>query len=252
VIGQLNATSTIVQEVFIINNKEKPSGEHFVVTSLHDAPAESWKEKNLRLIEANYTTKSREFENKLEALKRQYEGQKTVLSEKITFAAKFIKDASPEDFKTMLNFLTGKITHLVVGSLYSPEIITMEEFEQKVLKQEDRWSSDGIKLITIYGKGRGQLNYRINEYSDGSGFNKLVLLFTNYADAHAKVEEILLAKESYDVNTIDVAKKYGIKLDAEKVKAYKAGKIKEIDSRILRTQEELSSWNDQKKAIRKI
>lgn len=252
VIGQLNATSTIVQEIFLVNNKEKPSGEHFVVTSLHDAPAESWKEKNLKQIEANYDSKSREYEKRLKDLERHYEAQKTILGEKITFAAKVIKDASPKDFQTMLNFLTGKITHLITGTLYNPEIITMAEFEEKQLKGEERWSGNGIKLMSIYGAGRGQLDYRLHEYYDGSGSNQIVLLFTSYPDAHAKMEEILLAKEKYGTHVIESAKKYGIKLDPVKVKAYRDERLKEIDSRISGFQESITSYNAQKKEVKKI
>lgn len=52
VIGKLNAEQTIVQEVFVSQGQEFPSGENFVVKSLHDKPAESWKAKSLRELEA--------------------------------------------------------------------------------------------------------------------------------------------------------------------------------------------------------
>ena len=48
IVGKLNSQETIVQEIFVSAGQEIPSGENFVVKSLHDAPAESWKEKNLR------------------------------------------------------------------------------------------------------------------------------------------------------------------------------------------------------------
>ena len=53
VIGSLNSQEKIVQEIFIVGGSEIPSGEHFVVKSLHDAPAVSWKEKNIKEIEVN-------------------------------------------------------------------------------------------------------------------------------------------------------------------------------------------------------
>lgn len=39
VVGKLNAQQTIVQEIFVSAGQEIPSGENFVVKSLHDAPA---------------------------------------------------------------------------------------------------------------------------------------------------------------------------------------------------------------------
>jgi len=36
VVGKLNAQETIVQEIFVSNGNEIPSGENFVVKSLHD------------------------------------------------------------------------------------------------------------------------------------------------------------------------------------------------------------------------
>lgn len=50
VLGNLNSQEKIVQEIFIVNESEIPSGEHFVVKTLHDAPAVSWKEKNLKRV----------------------------------------------------------------------------------------------------------------------------------------------------------------------------------------------------------
>lgn len=48
IIGDLNQTEKIVQEIFVTEDgAEIPSGERFVVKSLLDTPAKSWKEKRL-------------------------------------------------------------------------------------------------------------------------------------------------------------------------------------------------------------
>ena len=54
VLGNLNSQEKIVQEVFVVDGSEIPSGEHFIVKSLHDATAISWKEKRLQEIEEKY------------------------------------------------------------------------------------------------------------------------------------------------------------------------------------------------------
>ena len=46
VIGKINKTEFIVQEVFVTaSGDEIPSGENFTAKSLHDAPVQSYKEK---------------------------------------------------------------------------------------------------------------------------------------------------------------------------------------------------------------
>ena len=42
VVGALNAKETIVQEIFVTDGTEFPAGEHFVVKTLLDAPAETY------------------------------------------------------------------------------------------------------------------------------------------------------------------------------------------------------------------
>lgn len=55
VIGDLNQTEKIVQEIFVTKDGDEiPSGERFVVKSLLDAPAKSWKEQELIKLEARF------------------------------------------------------------------------------------------------------------------------------------------------------------------------------------------------------
>ena len=69
VIGDLNQTEKIVQEIFVTKDgDEVPSGERFVVKSLLDEPAKSWKEIKLEQIEKDYTTKTCEWELKIKSL----------------------------------------------------------------------------------------------------------------------------------------------------------------------------------------
>ena len=59
IVGKLNAQETIVQEVFVSGESEIPSGENFIVKSLHDNPVVSWKEKKTQEIEDNYKAAQR-------------------------------------------------------------------------------------------------------------------------------------------------------------------------------------------------
>ena len=64
VIGKLNNTDWIVQEIYIDGKTEVPSGEQFVTKSLHEKPLQSWKEKNLKELEERYE-KDRVYWNNL-------------------------------------------------------------------------------------------------------------------------------------------------------------------------------------------
>lgn len=52
IVGKLNNQETIVQEIFVTNNgSEIPSGENFVVKSLHDEPIMSYQKKKEKELE---------------------------------------------------------------------------------------------------------------------------------------------------------------------------------------------------------
>jgi hypothetical protein len=50
IIGALNAKETIVLEIFVNDGTEFPAGEHFVVKTLLDVPAETYKAREERTI----------------------------------------------------------------------------------------------------------------------------------------------------------------------------------------------------------
>lgn len=45
IVGKINNTQWIVQEIFVSGDNEFPSGENFVVTSLLDVPAETYQSR---------------------------------------------------------------------------------------------------------------------------------------------------------------------------------------------------------------
>lgn len=63
------------------------------------------------------------------------------------------------------DYLDGKFTHFLhVCDYYGPKIITKDE----ALDQNDRWDKE-LKLLTLFGDTKGDLQWRINKYRDGSG-----------------------------------------------------------------------------------
>lgn len=212
VVGKLNAQDTIVQEIFISNGNEIPSGENFVVRSLHNSPVESWKDKDLREREERYAKRKDEISSHLELLEKQYRTSCNKLGAFISYNVKLEKVISNDSFATFVNFVTGKIKYIVIGN-YDFEIVEYDKFN--IQYERD------LKLITLFGCTDGGLQYRIDTYSDGSGgSNQKLYPFTDYDLALQKLKELIYESTLNEV-TIRAARKYKIELPKDKVSDYK-------------------------------
>lgn len=229
VIGNLNSTDKIVQEIFIIDGSEIPSGEHFVVKSLHDAPAVSWKEKDLKEWEERYNTQKKLYENQFYDLKKKMEQEYSLFRGKVSYLRKAIDQIGVKSFDMVVDFLSGEIKYLV-SARYTPEILTWSEFRCE-------YSEDKIKLLTLFGDDDGTLTWGLNRYSDGSGGNSFYHAFTNKEDAIKKLTELLLAKKEVNEYDLKAARQYNIELDTEKVASFKQKKVAELQKNII-------SYND--------
>lgn len=244
VIGSLNSQEKIVQEIFIANGAEIPSGEHFVVKALHDAPAISWKETETKKIESNYETTKFKYENELKFLDARYKTTKNDFEEKTKYLRKCIDKMCVESFDMVTNFLLGKFKYAVYDD-WSCELLPISDFKCKHYDRE-------MKLITLFGKDDGTFHFKINEYSDGSGSGRKVLFFETEEDAIDKLKELINAKDYFSDSHLGLAKKWGFKLDEEKVKAYKEKAIKGIESNIENTTKSLESYKSQIQKIQEL
>lgn len=184
IVGKLNAQQTIVQEIFVSAGQEIPSGENFVVKSLHDAPAESWKEKNLRELEARYKKQEKELEQQI----NQQHQRLTMIKDKAKHHAdalfKFVDKADEGSLDLLKKVMSGQITHIFVSG-YSPEIFEWDGgkgiYEED--RDYDRVQIKGIKLLSLYGYSDGDLEYRLHTYRDGSGGSQKIFPVCSYAEA---------------------------------------------------------------------
>jgi hypothetical protein len=85
IVGKLNSQETIVQEIFVQGESEIPSGEHFVVKSLHDTPAVSWKESELKKLEERYRTDKEKFESEIKDAEKKYRAKTLELRKKLEY-----------------------------------------------------------------------------------------------------------------------------------------------------------------------
>lgn len=238
VVGKLNAQETIVQEIFISNDNEIPSGENFVVKSLHDAPAVSWKENDLKKLEERYERERKQYNSEIEKQYKSYVDTIGLLREKTSYLKKVVKNISESSFDMVADFLAGDIKYVVEGD-WNPEIFEFKDFRCDYDRQK-------LKLITLFGNDDGTLNFRLGSYSDGSGSSKEIHVFKTLEDAIDKLKEILLAKKDYSEDTIVKAKKYGIELDAEKVQAYKDRALAGMDNNIQGSITQQAKWEQEK------
>ncbi len=207
VIGSLNSQEKIVQEIFIVDGSEIPSGEHFVVKSLHDAPAISWKEKNEKEIEERYNKKQKEFE----MLEKDLRKRQSEVKKHFQYLGKCLQNVNEKTFSTLSDFLTGDIKWVVEPN-YCPKITEWKDYPT-VYDEE-------FRLISLFGKDDGSLNYCIGRYSDYSGGHSNIIPFANYEDALAKFKE-LVQQATISEELILTAKKHNIELDIAKVAEWK-------------------------------
>lgn len=184
IVGKLNAQQTIVQEIFVSAGQEIPSGENFVVTSLHDQPAESWKEKNLRELEARYEKEKVRWDNEIKEMNRKMSTAKDKAKEMASAMFSFSGKADSEKLGTLKAFLAGDITHLYNKN--RREIITWGD---DAIYDIDSWGGtrkiDGIKLLSLFGKSDGDLSFRLHAYRDGSGGSEEIIPCGSYEEALA-------------------------------------------------------------------
>lgn len=249
VVGKLNNQETIVQEIFVSDSgNEIPSGENFVVKSLHEQPVKSWKEKNLENIEKEYNKKDTEYRNELKRLEDSYRTQRDLLRAKLEYAGKVLKTVSPKSFDTFVNYLTGKITHILYIRYGGVEIIEMKDTKEVFTD----WNDKPLKLVTIYGKDNGDLQYRINYYHDGSGRDEEIYPFTSYEEAFEKAEKTINGLDRYYEDTIKSANKLGIKLDETKLKAFYDGQRADLEKTITNYEERVIGYRNKLNSIPKL
>lgn len=134
------------------------------------------------------------------------------------------------------DFIEGRITHVVAVDYMG---VTIEKFDKLAAYFDgDGWNrkQEGFKLISLYGKSKGNLEFRIHDYPDGSGSTKAIYPFMSEEDAIAKRNELLLEsvessrayisgkmtpKQPYHVSVaVTNALKYGLSIPDDLMKVH--------------------------------
>lgn len=238
IIGNLNSQEKIVQEVFIVNGNEVPSGENFVVKSLHDAPAISWKEKNTLELEERYSKVKETYDKQMNELNSKLRTQRELLTDKLIHVGRILKNVSENSFTTLVDYLNGNIKYIVTEG-WTPELIDFNKVDENC-----SYTKTNMTLLSIYGKDDGSLSYGLNQYSDGSSGSRAVFTpFNNYEDALAKFKEIVLLKPLND-KIIAICKEYGFTIDPEKLKEYKEKTMETYKKHMESSEKQVESYRN--------
>lgn len=248
IVGKLNAQETIVQEIFVSGGSEIPSGEHFVVKGLHDAPAESWKAKNLRELEERYERTKRQLEAKESEAAKRLNLAIAKATEKAKCLLAFADNSDDSQLETLRAFLAGEITHYAC-LFYDPCIITSDD--TSLFQTDSNYGNtrlEAMKLVSVFGSSGGKLDYRINDYRDGSGSSKPIIPCRSYAEALSHLQrhcdqQIEGYKASDSPNrAFDFAKWLkieGIVIPEEVIRMCKADKARRLAEKLAKSRESL-------------
>lgn len=220
VVGKLNSTEWIVQEIFIQNDVEIPSGENFVVSSLHDSPSISWKEKEIKNIEKEYEQTKLNYKNKTKTLNNEYKHICNAVRSKIDYMRKLNDKFSVSSFSRLIDFLAGKIKYVLKYDYYGPELLG---FNTAITNFEGSWDykrPDGIKLISLYGYDDGTMEYKLHEYRDSSGNSHKVTFHKKYEDAIYELNNYYVSLDKYSETQIKRMEKYKIPIKNELLNNY--------------------------------
>jgi hypothetical protein len=245
IVGKLNNKESIVQEIFIKEDgSEIPSGENFVVKSLHDAPVKSWKEEKAEEIEKRYNEVKEKYDSDIKIYRKNFENEKLKLTAKTEYLKKFISKAAVEHFEILEKFLKGEIKFLVQGS-YSPKIIKYKDFISE-------YDGRNLRLLCMYGKDDGTIGYGINRYPDGSGSWDNYFPFSTHQEAVKKLSEIVKSKTCISEYTIKLSQEYGFELNQDALAKYRKEKIEDLEERIKKNKSSIKECKDRLKEIKNL
>jgi uncharacterized small protein (DUF1192 family) len=134
------------------------------------------------------------------------------------------------ELKELNDFIDGKITHYLITDGYRPEIVEFRDTKSE-------YTSSDKKLLTLFGSSKGELRWKLNQYSDGSGSNRVVIPCTSLEDALEKAQQYIdgytTDEQKYaSMGMVEFAKQYGLRISAEYVDRCKQRTRRDLESRI--------------------
>ena len=249
IIGSLNSKETIVQEIFVNDGTEFPAGDHFVVKTLLDTPAETYEAAQKRKIVEDIERHKKE-RDKLAAELADLRFKIAITTEKIRWIEGIEEAEVKEVFENLRAILRGEYTHVIITDY---DDLRIEEWTEKSHTAEDIFGKPRrkLRLISLFGEwnGRLELGWKINTYKDGSGQDIRFIPCRSLQDAVKKAEEIISAKRALSDGDYQFCLKYGITVDESKNATRIQRKREQKEKEILETKERLRKQEAELEAI---
>ena len=262
VIGELNQSEKIVQEIYVTDNGDEiPSGDRFVAKNLLDQPMKTWQQRELEQWNFRYDSERKQWEDKLEKLRIAKRIAYQSLESRVKWLRAVSKQPHPKALtdvvSTLADFLSDE-DKWVVSCYYNRWYV--ERFDKDGLDKLEKIDGDSVlgrnfrylRLLSLYGDSEGNLQWRINAYADGSGSDKDVAFFRKKESALEFLQKKLDKRESYCGELIDTAKRLGLVLDENKIQKYKYERQESIKKHIDNLKGQIDSENKRLEEIKLI
>ena len=252
VIGDLNQTEKIVQEIFVTKDGDEiPSGERFVVKSLLDAPSKSWREQELIRLEARFEKERKEWEDKIKKVQAEKELVYKSLSARVKWLKQVAKQPHPEALSKVIETLALFLSNSDIWVFYA-EYSTwyLEKYDQEGFSRiHDNIERgyyitriENMKLVSLFGLTDGDFQFKISQYSDGSGSSNDVEYFKSKEDALIYIQNRFDSIQSYDDNDLKIAEKFNLKINETKLSVFRSNKKQSILKNIEKTEQALLNY----------
>jgi hypothetical protein len=239
VIGKLNNTETIVQEVFVIDGNELPSGENFVVKSLHDAPAVSWKDAEIKKMDARYEQAKKEFDRAMDSLRGEQKRARCVFEA----CAGIIEKTNESMFESIGDMIAGEYKFIVENSWSAPRIYAINDF---VIDKDGHDYSP--RLLAMYGKSNGNFVWGINRWGDGSGSWSDFYPCKTMEEAKEKARTLIEEKKEYSDSQVKFLEENILPINPVKLSAHIESKknaiLREIEKNVAETEKLKKALNE--------
>lgn len=252
VIGDLNQTEKIVQEIFVTKDGDEiPSGERFVVKSLLDAPAKSWKEQELIKLEARFEKERKEWEDRIKKIQDEKELVYKSLSLRVKWLKQVAKQPHPEALKKVIETLALFLSNSDIWVFYADySTWYLEKYDQEgfsrihdnVDRDYHRTRLENMKLVSLFGLTNGDFQFKINQYSDGSGSSNDVEYFKSKEDAMTYIQNRFDSIQSYDDSHLKIAEKFNLKINETKLSVFRINKKQSILKNIEKAEQTLLNY----------
>jgi len=235
-----------LEDGYLINkiNVDCETGDEFIEDEIYFI-----KEVFSNPLTEKISTEVLNIESKISELKKQKnEMEAEIKSQQELEKTKSTLYKQYSQLKRLDDFIAGKITHYV----FLGWDLIIKPFAIAKTRDMEEWEK-GTKLLSLFGASNGNLEWRINEYKDGSGWYKTVIPCLSYEEAVNTLKNHIteslnnLRKEkridSYG-RFLESAQKYQIEVDQSFIDEYKLYVEEVRQKNIKKLKEELKALEE--------